>query len=168
MWRNIAASVIVVTAIAAAWYAFSPVESGRDVIHVIVARQDLPKGTVLTEDMLETRTLPRAYAQQGAIEVRMMTDIKLPVGLATAVRINKGDQVTQNCLSAAPAAARAAAPADKRLQSQMKYLEGLKYFQNSNYPKARTEWQIALKLDPKNEDAKAGLKRMAQIEAGSQ
>lgn len=163
MWRNIAASVIVVTAIAAAWYAFAPVESGRDVIHVIVARQDLPKGTVLTEDMLETRTLPRAYAQQGAIEVRMMTDIKLPVGLVAAVRINKGDQVTQNCLVSSGAAAPEAA--DSKTRSRDHYQEGLKYFQNSNYQAAVSEWRQAVKLDPANKDAAAGLERVRRITA---
>ena len=163
MWRNIIASVVVVTAIAAAWYAFSPVETGRDVIHVIAARQDLPKGTVLTEDMLETRTLPRAYAQQGAIEVRMMTDIKLPVGLAAAVRINKGDQVTQNCLVSSGAAAPKAA--DNKTRSRDHYQEGLKYFQNSNYQAAVSEWRQAVKLDPANKDAAAGLERVRQITA---
>lgn len=164
MWRNIIASVIVVTAIAAAWYAFSPVETGRDVIHVIVARQDLPKGTVLAEDMLETRTLPRAYAQQGAIEVRMMTDIKLPVGLTTAVNINKGDQVTQNCLVSSGAKA-APVAADNKTRSRDHYQEGLKYFQNSNYPAAVSEWQQAVKLDPANKEAAAGLERVRQITA---
>lgn len=158
------AAGIVVTAIAAAWYAFSPVETGRDVIHVIVARQDLPKGTVLAEDMLETRTMPRAYAQQGAIEARMMADIKLPVGLVTAVVINKGDQVTQNCLEASGAKA-APVAADSKTQSRDHYQEGLKYFQNSNYPAAVSEWQQAVKLDPANKDAAAGLERVRRITA---
>ena len=164
MWRNIIASVIVVTAIAAAWYAFAPVETGRDVIHVIVARQDLPQGTALAEDMLETRTLPRAYAQQGAIEVRMMTDIKLPVGLTTAVRINKGDQVTENCLVNAGAKP-APKAADGKTLSRDHYQEGLKYFQNSNYQAAVSEWQQAVKLDPANKEAAAGLERVRQITA---
>lgn len=46
------------------------------------------------------------------------------------------------------------------------YLEGLKYFQNSNYDKARDEWTIAKQLDPGNSDVAAGLKRIEQILAG--
>ncbi len=48
------------------------------------------------------------------------------------------------------------------------YMEGLKYFQNSNYDKARDEWTIAKQLDPGNQDTIAGLKRIEQILAGGQ
>lgn len=55
---------------------------------------------------------------------------------------------------------------ENRLTSQQHYLNGLKYFQNSNYEKARNEWNIAKQLDPENSDAKAGLKRIEQILSG--
>jgi len=58
--------------------------------------------------------------------------------------------------------------AESRLQSQQHYLEGLKYFQNSNYEKARSEWTVARQLDPENADAASGLKRIQQILAGGQ
>ncbi|MCM2267882.1 MAG: hypothetical protein NDI60_08950 [Elusimicrobiales bacterium] len=58
--------------------------------------------------------------------------------------------------------------AENRLASQQHYLEGLKYFQNSNYEKARDEWTIARQLDPGNADAGAGLKRIEQILSGGQ
>lgn len=48
------------------------------------------------------------------------------------------------------------------------YMAGLKYFQDSNYDKARDEWTIAKQLDPTNADAAAGLKRIEQILAGGQ
>ncbi|OGS13839.1 MAG: hypothetical protein A2234_11410 [Elusimicrobia bacterium RIFOXYA2_FULL_58_8] len=58
--------------------------------------------------------------------------------------------------------------AENRLAAQQHYLEGLKYFQNSNYEKARSEWTITRQLDPENADALAGLKRIEQILAGGQ
>ncbi len=57
---------------------------------------------------------------------------------------------------------------ENRLASQQHYLEGLKYFQNSNYEKARDEWTIARQLDPGNADTAAGLKRIEQILSGGQ
>lgn len=57
---------------------------------------------------------------------------------------------------------------ENRLASQQHYLEGLKYFQNSNYEKARDEWTIAKQLDPGNADTTAGLKRIEQILSGGQ
>jgi len=57
---------------------------------------------------------------------------------------------------------------ENKLASQQHYLEGLKYFQNSNYEKARDEWTIAKQLDPGNTDADAGMKRIEQYLAGGQ
>ena len=57
---------------------------------------------------------------------------------------------------------------ENKLASQQHYLEGLKYFQNSNYEKARDEWTIAKQLDPGNSDADAGMKRIEQYLAGGQ
>ena len=58
--------------------------------------------------------------------------------------------------------------AENRLAAQQHYLEGLKYFQNANYEKARSEWTTARQLDPENADTGAGLKRIEQILAGGQ
>jgi len=57
---------------------------------------------------------------------------------------------------------------ENKLAAQQHYLEGLKYFQNSNYEKARDEWTIARQLDPSNADTASGLKRIEQILAGGQ
>lgn len=57
---------------------------------------------------------------------------------------------------------------ENRLAGQQHYMEGLKYFQNSNYEKARDEWTIARQLDPANADAATGLKRIEQILSGGQ
>jgi len=57
---------------------------------------------------------------------------------------------------------------ENRLAAQLHYVEGLKYFQNANYEKARDEWTIAKQLDPENSDAAAGLKRIEQTLAGGQ
>jgi tetratricopeptide (TPR) repeat protein len=57
---------------------------------------------------------------------------------------------------------------ENKAAGQQHYLEGLKFFQNSNYEKARDEWTIARQLDPGNSDAAAGLKRIEQILSGGQ
>ena len=57
---------------------------------------------------------------------------------------------------------------ENRLAAQSHYMEGIKYFQNSNYDKARDEWTIARQLDPGNADAAAGLKRIESILSGGQ
>jgi tetratricopeptide (TPR) repeat protein len=57
---------------------------------------------------------------------------------------------------------------ENRRTAQQHYLEGLKYFQNSNYEKARDEWVISKQLDPGNVDVESGLKRIDQLQAGSQ
>lgn len=133
---------------------------------VIAAAADIAQGAVLEESMLETRTLPRAYVQAGAYEVKDMTDIRIPLGMKAAIRIPKGDQVTENCLLAAGKTAAGPATKDKKELSQAAYVDGLRYMQNSDYAKAKDKWNEALKLDPKNEDARAGLKRIAAITAG--
>jgi len=57
---------------------------------------------------------------------------------------------------------------ENRLSAQKHYEEGLKYFMNSNYEKARDEWTIAKQLDPGNSDVDSGLKRIDQLLAGGQ
>lgn len=62
----------------------------------------------------------------------------------------------------------AAVTQEDKIAARQHYLNGLKYFQNSNYDKARDEWTIAKQLDPSNPDVQAGLKRIEQILAGGQ
>ena len=57
---------------------------------------------------------------------------------------------------------------ENRVAAQQHYLEGLKYFQNSNYEKASEEWTIAKQLDPSNSDVDAGMKRIEQYLTGGQ
>jgi len=128
---------------------------------VLVARADLPAGTVLTEDLVETLEVPRRYMQADSYEVRSMSDVKLVNGLTARVRIPKGNQVTLSCLAAGAPAADAALP-----PSQRHYLDGMKYFQNTDYERARDEWRAALKLDPANVEAAAGLRRVEQVLSG--
>jgi len=134
-----------------------------ELTQVLVARADLPAKTVLKEDLVETLRIPRRYMQQDAYEIGIMSDIKLVNNMVAAVRIPKGNQVTQSCLIAG--STKAADPAIP--PAQQHYIEGVRYFQNSNYLKAREEWKKAVKMDPANADAAAGLKRIAQILAGS-
>jgi|GEM_PF-2657355 len=128
---------------------------------VLVARADLPAGTVLSEDLVETLELPRRYMQADAYMVRDMSDVKMVSGMTARVRIPKGNQVTRSCLAAAAPAADAALP-----PAQRHYLDGMKYFQNADYERARDEWRAALKLDPANAEAAAGLRRVQQVLSG--
>ncbi|MEA3306947.1 MAG: hypothetical protein U9Q34_04080, partial [Elusimicrobiota bacterium] len=57
---------------------------------------------------------------------------------------------------------------ENRIAAQHHYLAGLKYFQNSDYEKAKNEWTIAKQLDPENADSQAGLKRIENILSGGQ
>lgn len=170
MKDNIKTALIIVLGALAAWNAFKPwgemaADPGQ-MTQVLVVRADLEPGAVIQEDLIETRVIPRIYMQQDAYEARTMADITVPVGLVTAVRIPKGDQLTRNCLKDAAKKPAAGAKAnDKRSLSQEHYVEGLKYFQNANYEKARAEWTKAVKLDSKNPDAVAGLTRIKQIES---
>ena len=134
-----------------------------ELTQVLVARTDLPAKTVLKEDLVETLRIPRRYMQQDAYEIGIMSDIKLVNNMVAAVRIPKGNQVTQSCLIAGSTKA-----ADSAIPpAQQHYLEGVKYFQNADYEKAREEWKKAKKLDPSNPEVAAGLKRIDQILAGS-
>ena len=69
-----------------------------EVGQVLVARLDLPARTVIKEDLVEVIQVPRKYMQQDVYEVRSPSDIKHVANLVTAVRIPKGNQVTQSAL----------------------------------------------------------------------
>ena len=132
----------------------------QDLTQVLVARFDLPAHTPLTEDMVEVMKVPRLYIQQDAVEVRMPLDIGLVKDLVSAIRIPKGNQIT---LSALTSPAPKAGTNDKVQTGQRHYLEGLKYFQNADYEKARAEWTLAKKLDSSNAEVKEGLKRIEAV-----
>jgi hypothetical protein len=53
----------------------------------------------------------------------------------------------------------------KVLAAKQQYLEGLKYFQLSNYERAKEEWLAAQELDPYNQEVQEGLKRIKAITA---
>lgn len=57
---------------------------------------------------------------------------------------------------------RKVAPVDEQA-SQQSYLSGMIYYQRGEYEKARAEWLMAVKLDPSNSDAKAGLARLDKL-----
>jgi len=134
-----------------------------EITDVLVVRADVPAGTVLNEELVETLRLPRRYMQQDAFEVRSMSDVKLVNDLAAAVMIPKGNQVTRSALVNPGLKPGPGAPVPA---AQQHYLDGVKYFQNANYAKARAEWQAAVKLNPADAEARKGLKRIEQILAG--
>ena len=162
--KGVVIPVILILLAGVCWWAvlsrWRSLERSLETTQVLTARVDLPAGTALKEDLLEVRMIPRTYMQQDAYEVLSMSDIKLVNGLAAAVRIPKGNQVTQSCLVSSGVKM---AATDSMSPAQQHYLAGLKYFQGSDYQKAREEWKTAKKLDASNPDAAAGLKRIDEI-----
>ena len=69
-----------------------------EVAQVLVAKYDLPNRTILKSDLVEITQMPRMYMQQDVYEVRSPSDIKLVTNLVTAIRIPKGNQITQSSL----------------------------------------------------------------------
>jgi len=65
---------------------------------VIVANADLPPRTVLKEDLIAVEDVPAQYMQADSYEVVSFADVKKLVNLVTAVRIPKGNQITQYAL----------------------------------------------------------------------
>lgn len=66
---------------------------------ILVAKFDLPARTVMNVDLVETQEIPRVYLEKDAYEVRSQSDIKLVSNLVTAIRIPKGNQITQSALT---------------------------------------------------------------------
>ncbi|MCM8799617.1 MAG: Flp pilus assembly protein CpaB [Candidatus Omnitrophica bacterium] len=56
---------------------------------VVVAKEDIPKGTTLQESMLEIKIVPRDYLQP-----RSVSSVERILGMVTAVPISKGEQIT--------------------------------------------------------------------------
>ena len=65
---------------------------------VLVAKFDLPARTIMNADLVEIREMPRMYLEQDAYEVKSQSDLKLVTNLVTAVRVPKGNQLTQSSL----------------------------------------------------------------------
>ena len=52
---------------------------------------------------------------------------------------------------------------DDARRSQQHYLSGVVYYQKGDYEKARKEWKDSLRLDPNNQEAKAGVERIEKL-----
>ncbi|MFH1726341.1 MAG: Flp pilus assembly protein CpaB [Elusimicrobiota bacterium] len=66
---------------------------------VLVARVDMPERTLLKEDLVATKAVPRKFMAQDAIEIKVASDIKQIANLVTRVRVPKGNQITQSALT---------------------------------------------------------------------
>jgi tetratricopeptide (TPR) repeat protein len=66
-------------------------------------------------------------------------------------------------LQAQPAFDRSEQRSEDQRRSQQHYLSGLIYYQKGDYHKARDEWSTALRIDPDNVDAAAGLARVDRL-----
>jgi len=69
-----------------------------EVAQVLVAKYDLPARTILKPDLVEVAQVPRKFIEKDSYEVRNPSDIKLVTNLVTAIRIPKGNQITQSSL----------------------------------------------------------------------
>jgi hypothetical protein len=59
---------------------------------------------------------------------------------------------------------RAPAPGERRPQeSQQHYLNGVILYQKGDYLRTKKEWDLAVQLDPSNDDARAGLARLEKL-----
>ncbi|HAT72470.1 MAG TPA: Flp pilus assembly protein CpaB [Elusimicrobia bacterium] len=97
--------VPVILALAAAaiyWWVLTSKErdlaAQNEPANVLVAKYDLPARTIMNVDLVETRVIPKMYIEQDAYEVKSQSDIKLVTNLVTAVRVPKGNQITQSSL----------------------------------------------------------------------
>ncbi|HBL15184.1 MAG TPA: Flp pilus assembly protein CpaB [Elusimicrobia bacterium] len=66
---------------------------------VLVSRVDLPERTLLKEDLVATKAVPRKFMEQDAIEIKIPSDIKQIANLVTRVRMPKGNQITKSGLT---------------------------------------------------------------------
>lgn len=66
---------------------------------VLVARVDIPERTLLKEDLVVTKAIPRKFVSQDAIEIKTPSDIKMITNLVTRVRTPKGNQLSQSALT---------------------------------------------------------------------
>ncbi|HOJ86924.1 MAG: Flp pilus assembly protein CpaB [Elusimicrobiales bacterium] len=69
-----------------------------EVAQVLVAKYDLPARTILKPDLVEVAQIPRKFIEKDSYEIRNPSDIKLVTNLVTAIRIPKGNQITQSAL----------------------------------------------------------------------
>jgi len=66
---------------------------------VLVARVDVPERTLLKEDLVVTKAVPRKFMAQDSIEIKTPSDVKMITNLVTRVRIPKGNQISQSALT---------------------------------------------------------------------
>lgn len=66
---------------------------------VLIARVDIPERTLLKEDLVATKAIPRKFIEQDAFEIKAPSDIKLISNLVTRVRVPKGNQVSKSALT---------------------------------------------------------------------
>ena len=66
-------------------------------------------------------------------------------------------------LQAAPVFDRSETRSEDQRRSQQHYLSGVIYYDKGDYAKARDEWSTALRIDPDNVDAAAGLARVDRL-----
>lgn len=66
---------------------------------VLVSRVDLPERTLLKEELVQTKAVPRKFMAQDAIEIKVPSDVKQIANLVTRVRVPKGNQISQSALT---------------------------------------------------------------------
>ena len=111
-----------------------------------------------------------AEAKKRADEQAKAAAAKEKAAEAQKADASQAASTTQAAAPGGPAAATTpSAPSDSaKKQSQQAYLEGVIFFQQNNYEKAREKWLLAKQLDPGNTDAIAGLARIEQLYGAGQ
>jgi pilus assembly protein CpaB len=66
---------------------------------ILTARVDIPERTLLKEDLVVEKDVPRKFIAQDAFEVKTQSDKKLITNLVTRVRIPKGNMLTQSAVT---------------------------------------------------------------------
>lgn len=140
---------------------------GADAVRVIVSDKKTKDeyqellDAVAPGRVVETVDEYAAHADANAV---MSVRAKLYGRKAVVYRYAKNmKSPTPQSLKTAPPAQRAAPqPAVQRdpQMSQQLYLEGVIFYQKGDSAKTRERWEQALALDPKNDDARAGLEKL--------
>jgi pilus assembly protein CpaB len=68
-------------------------EKFRDLVTVIVAKQDIPRGTTIEDNLLTSSILPAKFVEPQAV-----TNANRIAGMKAAIRISEGEQLTLNKL----------------------------------------------------------------------
>lgn len=112
MKRNARRGLLAAALIAGLAYVIPHVAAAKEneLVHVLVARFDLPVNTVIDEDLVVAAQVARKDLLPGAMVVQSMSDVKKGSGMVTSSRIPEYSKAIADCsraISRDPAYAKA-------------------------------------------------------------